>query len=113
MGARTATVGRTAACPERRGREFPRLGVVLRVASAASRAPYFVTTPYARLETRPHGVAIWSGGPFHAKAMGTGQTLCGMGTLSWKKLWDVPFSASPEPGCPACLATVACGGTRR
>lgn len=88
------------------GREFPQLGLRDRPPSPATRVRFFVTAPGARATFR-EGTAQAEGGPFHAKSMGTSLTACGMDSMSWKKLWDVPFSRAVGPLCQKCaLASI-------
>ena len=68
---------------------------------------YFVAGPNVRVARATGGVATGvTGGPFHAKAMGTPMTACGLPTWSWPKLWDIPFARSPQPVCPECFDTL-------
>ena len=64
---------------------------------------YFVTAPFVRFEMQGSLRAV-TGGPFHAKRMGTSLTECGQLANSWRKLWDVPFSLQIGPRCEACEA---------
>jgi hypothetical protein len=74
------------------------------VATATVAAPYFVTGPNVRAGRAAGGVAASiSGGPYHAKTMGTPFTACGLPASSWTKLWDIPFASSPQPVCDRCF----------
>ena len=92
-----------------RGRDFPVLGTVTEP-STVTRAAYFVTGPNARAATTAGRSVDPTSGPFHAKAMGTAVTACGLPAASWVKLWDVPFARAPQPTCRQCFDLVAqCG----
>ena len=97
--------------PLRPGRDFPYLGDRNRRASAATRAHYFVTGPYATATTLSDGTTMAAGGILHAKKMGTLCTACGVEAMSWPKLWDVPFRALGVGSCPACAQVVGLTGT--
>jgi hypothetical protein len=89
----------------RPGREFPSLGRGSVHATAATRAEYFVTAPAIGMTIKD--TSDVSGGPFHAKAMGTLMTVCGLNTTSWPKLWAVPFNPRPRSACPSCAYILA------
>jgi hypothetical protein len=77
------------------------------VPPAVAAATYFVTGPNLRVARAVGGVAAAvSGGPFHAKTMGTPFTACGLPASSWTKLWDIPFAQSPRPVCAHCFDIV-------
>jgi hypothetical protein len=94
------------------GHEFPTLGPSSNEATEVSKNVHFATAPYARVILTERGVKP-SGGPFHAKTMGTAFTACGLNSSSWEKLWEVPFSASLSPVCPACSRLVTYGAAPR
>lgn len=72
----------------------------------ASRTTFFATSPFALLESSELRVGTPRGGPFHAKEMGTTTTACGQPSLSWPKLWEVPFSKAMGSVCSACVVAV-------
>ena len=82
------------------GREFPHLGSGTCRATPATRAKYFVTSPFIGMAIKD--ASDVRGEWLHAKAMGTVMTVCGMNTTSWPKLWAVPFSPSADTACPSC-----------
>lgn len=94
------------AWPRRSGRPFPRLGLENSKPTPVSRTIFFATSPFALLESSELGVPIPRGGPFHAKEMGTTTTVCGKSSLSWPKLWEVPFSKDMESVCSTCVVAV-------
>lgn len=65
-----------------------------------TRPRYFVTGPFARTPEWSSARNVrWA----HAKDVGQSTTLCGLSTLSWTTLWEVPFSArSLQAACPVC-----------
>ena len=70
-------------------------------------ATYFVTGPNIRVARAVGGgAAAVTGGPFHAKTMGTPFTACGLPASSWTKLWDISFARAPQPTCPRCFDIV-------
>jgi hypothetical protein len=87
------------------GRDFPTLGPSTNEATEVSKNVYFATAPFARVILTPNGVTPY-GGPFHAKAMGTSLTACGLNSTSWGKLWEVPFASTLTPVCPRCSRIV-------
>jgi hypothetical protein len=84
----------------RSGGELPSLSRGTGQATAATRDDYFVTSPCIGMSAGDTPDA--SGGPLHAKAMGTLMTACGLNATSWPKLWTVPFFPLPKSACPSC-----------
>jgi hypothetical protein len=78
-----------------------------RVITSASRSHFFATAPSARVRETEGLVLTATGDCFHAKAMGTTVTACGLLATSWPKIWDKPFYTSLGPNCPQCTAVVA------
>ena len=70
--------------------------------------------PYGALyATSPFGRAVLTddtlreaGVKIHAKAMGTSVTLCGEPTLTWVKLFDLPFSEVLASKCEGCMDVI-------
>lgn len=85
---------------------FPRLGPEGGPASPASRASYFAVTPFARVLEVGNESVLHHNAEIHAKRMGSTQTVCGLGTTSWTKLWDFPFPGDLAPLCVRCLDVV-------
>jgi hypothetical protein len=92
----------------RRGTAARRTAVTGPAASSEPAARYFVTGPNIRVQRAIGGaVSVLSGGPFHAKVMGTTSAACGASSTSWVKVWDVPFALTPQPACRECVDAVA------
>ncbi len=83
-------------------------------ASSEPPVKYFVTGPNIRVQRAIGGaVSVLTGGPFHAKAMGTTAAACGASSTSWVKVWDVPFELTPQPACRPCVHAVAASSSER
>lgn len=98
---RPADAGQTPRDHKHRGRQFPPPGSEDQPVSVASRASWFITSPFAAVIAVGNR-AMLVGGPFHAKRMGTTRTACGLQADSWKKLWEVPYTAVAFPRCEKC-----------
>ncbi|GAB3032479.1 hypothetical protein GCM10011376_26500 [Nocardioides flavus (ex Wang et al. 2016)] len=90
----------------RRGREFPVLGSADLAPSPSTLTDFFATTPERRAFVDGEGRLTGTTGRIHAKAMGTGTTVCGRNASSWVKFWEVPFSTILVKACPDCLEGV-------
>lgn len=86
------------------GRAFKSLGSDQYPVAPGTLAPFFATGPNVRAGSRAEEHP--GQGPFHAKAMGTLFTVCGLRAMTWWKFWDMPFTSEVEDSCPTCRREV-------
>lgn len=63
---------------------------------------FLVTAPHSTYsETGPYPLVPF--GDWHARRVGSGQTICGRSAVTWQYFWTLDFSDAGPGGCPECL----------
>ena len=82
-------------------------GDVVTVAGTRTGPSVYTTTAFSRHERIGGGYARGPAGLVHAKTWGSATTLCGVGSMTWPKFFDISFFRVEENRCPVCTTAAA------
>lgn len=89
-----------------RGRPFRAISCIDARATPASKLEWFVTAHSTSPQVINGLVIEWPMSLVHAKRMGSNATACGIQSVSWPKLFHLPFPPARTEVCRDCLEAV-------
>lgn len=69
-----------------------------------SRWPEFlVSARHEQVRLTPQGEQFVPYGPWHARRVGSGRSVCGRAATEWRFFWTLSFAQAGSQACPECV----------